>query len=153
MARPGSETVGLKIDGLDDFRRDLVRMSGSITGKDFGRVNKSVAEYIVEKSDEVGLRLGGVHAHVVRNRSQRALGAAKAAQVIVGGSAAKHGPALGAEFGSKRYTQFPPWRGNQFTGGDVGYMLHPAIRDNETEWVDMYWQGIEGIAKKSAFPD
>ena len=124
-------------------------------GKEIGDINFKVAEFVIDKAEQRGRRLGGVHAHVVGNNAFRASKRQRAATVNVGGAAAKHGPVLGAEFGAKQYRQFPEWRGNQWSpdgSAGVGYMLHPAIRENAEEWLDMYWDELNRLARR-AFPD
>lgn len=55
--------------------------------------------------------------------------------------------AMGAEFGSIIYGQFPEWRGNK---EDAGYFFWPAIRDFRDEdminlWVREVWAVVEGL--------
>jgi hypothetical protein len=151
-ARRRDTSSAVAVEGLDDFRRDLKRFQDGIDGgTELGRLNRRLAEFIVGKAEDIGTRLGGVHGHVVRNNSLRALGAQRNAEIALGGSAKKHGPSFGAEFGSHYYGQFPAWRGNQHEGGDVGYMLYPALRDNIDEGMDRYWDDIEDLARR-AFP-
>jgi len=148
MARPA-----VRVRGLDDFRRELRRMDRQY-GKELGDINLKVAEFVIDKANQKGRRLGGVHAHVVRNNAFRASRRQKAATVNVGGAGGK-APTLGAEFGAKQYRQFPEWLGNQWSpdgSANVGYMLHPAIRENVDEWLDMYWDELNRLARR-AFPD
>lgn len=151
-ARRRDTSSAVAVEGLDDFRRDLKRFAKDIGGgTELGKLNRRLAEFIVGKAEDIGTRLGGVHAHVVRQGSLRALGAQRNAEMVAGGSAKKHGPVLGAEFGSHYYGQFPAWRGNEHTGGGVGYMLYPALRENIDEGMDRYWDDIEDLARR-AFP-
>jgi hypothetical protein len=55
--------------------------------------------------------------------------------------------AMGAEFGSILYGQFPEWRGNK---EDAGYFFWPAVRDFRDEdminlWVREVWSVVEGL--------
>jgi hypothetical protein len=55
--------------------------------------------------------------------------------------------AMGAEFGSILYGQFPEWRGNK---EDAGYFFWPAVRDFRDEeminlWVREVWEVVEGL--------
>jgi len=55
--------------------------------------------------------------------------------------------AMGAEFGSIVYGQFPEWRGNK---SDAGYFFWPAVRDFRDEdminlWVREVWEVVEGL--------
>jgi hypothetical protein len=142
------------IRGMDDLRRELRRASNEST-RAFGLLNHGAAMIIQEAAEARGRRLGGVHGHVVRMNSIRASKKSRAAVIRIGGTAAKHGPALGAEFGAKQYPQFPDWRGNQWqawgTNG-VGYMVHPSIREKEEEVLDHYDRGILELFA-DVFPD
>lgn len=53
----------------------------------------------------------------------------------------------GAEFGSRRYTQFQPWTGNQHVG-KPGYFLYNTIRENETEIMGDYSDALYRAMKK-----
>jgi len=55
--------------------------------------------------------------------------------------------AMGAEFGSILYGQFPEWRGNK---EHAGYFFWPAVRDFRDEdminlWVREVWAVVEGL--------
>ena len=55
--------------------------------------------------------------------------------------------AMGAEYGSILYGQFPEWRGNK---EDAGYFFWPAVRDFRDEdminlWVREVWSVVEGL--------
>lgn len=52
--------------------------------------------------------------------------------------------AWGLEFGSKRYRQFEPWRGNQWVriGDGPGYYLQPAIREKKDEAIRLLDQRL-----------
>jgi len=140
----------ISVEGLDDFRRDLNRYAKDLGGgKALGKVNKEIAEFYSGKADDIGRGLGGVHAHVVRQKSIRARGAQKRSEIVLGGQGQKHGPAMGAEFGSNTYAQFPAHRGS---GSGAGYMLYPAIRENADEGAEMYWDAVEDLAAR-AFPN
>lgn len=47
------------------------------------------------------------------------------------------------------WNQFKPWRGS---GQGAGYFLYPAIREKETEAVEMFGDEITKLAQR-AFPD
>ena len=162
MAGSMTDTPTVNIRGLRDFAREMRQVD-----RQFPRVmrqaHKSVAGIVVDEAKTIGSRLGGVHAHVVAMNSIRAGGTAKGAKVIMGGTAAKHGPALGAEFGAypsafgfirgPRVRQFPQWRGNAWQpyDGGVGFMVHPAIRQHESRIGDEYWDHVEA-AMADAYP-
>lgn len=55
--------------------------------------------------------------------------------------------AMGAEFGSIVFGQFPEWRGNK---EDAGYFFWPAIRDFRDEdminlWVRQVWEVVQDL--------
>lgn len=144
----------VSVEGLDKFRRDLRRLDSG-AGKEIGKANKDAAEFVVDKAESQGRRLGGVHRHVVNAGSIRASARQRAATVLLGGAGGKHGPALGAEFGAKKFNQFPEWRGNQWSegaAGGVGYMLHPAIRENLPEFEDIYIERLRSVARRYGLP-
>lgn len=68
----------------------------------------------------------------------------------VGGGAVAYGGmpgAMGAEFGSILYGQFPEWRGNK---DDAGYFFWPAIREFRDEdminlWVKQVWEVVQDL--------
>jgi hypothetical protein len=77
---------------------------------------------------------------------------AKFAQTLrqVGNGAVAYGGepgAMGAEFGSILYGQFPEWRGNR---EDAGYFFWPAIRDFRDDdminlWVKQVWEVVQDL--------
>jgi hypothetical protein len=99
------------------------------------KANKEVAEHVSDKSLRKLASLGGVHAHVARQKSIRPRAKADSASIVIGGAAKKHGPALGAEFGSKAYSQFPTWRGNK---EGAGYAVWPTIREESARIRESY---------------
>lgn len=147
-----SEAV--RVRGLKELRSELRKLPDE-SRKMLNVVNMEAAEFVIGKAEAKGEELGGVHAHVFRTNSVRAGRAAKGATINLGGAAKKHGPAFGAEFGSKKFGQFPAWRGNQWAPDEdngVGYMIHPAFRENKEEFLDLYAKAIEQMASR-AFPD
>lgn len=62
---------------------------------------------------------------------------------------------LGDEFGSIAHKQFRGWRGNRYTdpfSQNVGYAVHPTIRDNRERILDEYEDAFHD-ALRGAFPD
>lgn len=53
----------------------------------------------------------------------------------------------GAEFGSDRFRQFRPWRGNK---GNAGYFLWPTVRDQSDEIIDRYGEALMDAVDKAA---
>lgn len=147
MARTAGEFT-TRVVGLDEFRKALKEL-GPQWPKEMGRANKETATIVADAARIKASALGGVHRHVAS--SIKASAAARHAKVV--GS----GPAFfGAEFGAKRYSQFPPWRGNQWAhtqpAEGVGYMVQPAARDKAAEVLTTYGAAIRRIAA-AAFPD
>ncbi len=134
--------VALKVQGLDEFRRELRRLTGM--GKELGRANRRVAEMVASGARSKAESLGGVQAKSAP--SIRALGAQARSQVALGG--ARYPFALGAEFGSIRYKQFPAWRGS---AQGAGYFLFPTIRESRDAIVDAYGEELDRLARR-AFP-
>lgn len=143
MARP----QGVYVEGLDELRRELRRTVGNLD--DLKTANRQVSELVAEKSASRAAQAGGVAGHVARQNSIRASSAAGAAKVLLGGAAAKHGPALGAEFGARNYPQFQPWRGSD---ENAGYFLWPTIRAERDRIVEVYGQLLDELTRR-AFPD
>lgn len=138
---------GVYVEGLDELRRELKRTAGNL--EDLKVANRQVSELVADKARSRAAQVGGVAGHVARQNSIRSSSAAAAAKVLLGGAADKHGPALGAEFGSKNYPQFEPWRGSDES---AGYFLWPTIRAERERIVEVYGQLLDELTRK-AFPD
>lgn len=145
-----SSTRGVvRIEGLTQFRQAL-KVAGDRFPEQMRAANFEAASKIVEfakaEAETVSIR--------TPTKAAKSLRASKAVSYssIRGG-----GPAFpyfyGAEFGAKRYHQFLPWRGNQWTGWDsgVGYFLHPAIRKEGRQVVADYMHKID-VLTRMAFP-
>lgn len=139
--------VTVEVSGLAEFVRELRRVD---FGKDLGRANQAVSEPIAADARSRAMSRGGSAAKTAR--SIKATRKAAKATIAVGGP--RFPFAWGAEFGAKKYRQFPRWRGNQWNpdAGGVGYFLHPAIRDGKEAFERRYLDEIEKVAAK-AFPD
>lgn len=143
----GDYTV--KVDGLDAFRKSLKEL-GPQWPKRLGQAHREAGDLVATAAKHKASVLGGVHRHVMP--SIKAAAAAQQAKVSIGGPAWPM--AMGAEFGSLAYPQFPPWRGNQFSldSGNVGYLVQPAARENRDEVMDVFDDAIRRLAAE-AFPD
>lgn len=123
------EGFRLEYDDVVAFQQALRRANAESKAA-VKAVNKSVAELVVEKAKGAAEGRQAVKAAA----SLRAANTVGAAQVK--GGSARLPWFKGAEFGSKRYKQFKPWRGNQsvnaFEGG-AGYFLYPSIRASKNE--------------------
>lgn len=142
----------VRVEGLDEFRARLKEL-GAEWPKALGQANKQAAGVIVKSAQERADALGSTAAHV--SSSIKAAAQERAAVITLGGNSMPM--ALGAEFGARKYPQFPPWRGNQWTEGDgpaagVGYFLNPAVRETRDEFVDVYDAAMRLLTAR-AFPD
>ncbi|SRR6266508_2857846 len=143
----------INIRGLAEFQREL-RRAGAGFPRELRRLNLDAAQMVVTETEKRGRALGGVHAKTVRAGAFKARAEQRRAKVVIDASTKRNAFAFGAEFGSKRYHQFPAWRGNQWLpdAGGVGYMLHPAVRETRDEIIDIYAELITQLARR-AFPD
>ena len=123
---------GVRVDGIAELHRALKRLDPELE-KELKRANKSIAQFVADDARAAAYTLGSVAAKVAP--SIKANAGSGWAGISLGGSA--YPMAGGAEFGSYRYHQFQPWRGNS---SDAGYFMYPAIRQDadriETEWKD-----------------
>lgn len=150
---------GIEVPGLRLFAREL-KQAGPDLVDELKELNYKVATKV---RDAALLRAQGEGPMAARAAgSLRAARQAARAAVFLGN--AKTPFALGAEFGSGRnklrmlpneggdrlgWNQFKPWRGS---GQGAGYFLYPAIREKETEAVEMFGDEITKLAQR-AFPD
>lgn len=51
---------------------------------------------------------------------------------------------IGAFMGAKRYTQFPPWLGNQYEVGEGSYIVGPTIEGHMPEIEELFTTAIRG---------
>lgn len=150
----------VEVEGLREFRRELKRLDHPQLTNDLKDVNVRVAE-LVRVAAVARSRGQGAMASRAADTLRAARQAARAA-LILGNTRTPF--ALGAEFGSGRnklrmlpnegtarlgWNQFKPWRGS---GQGAGYFLYPAIREKETEAVEMFGDEITKLAQR-AFPD
>jgi len=142
MARRSSRisTGTVKIDGLRELNKAL-REIGPEAEKELRAASKSVAELVANDARAAAHTIGGVAAHVAP--SIRAVAGVKSAGVGIGG--ARYPMAGGAEFGSYRYKQFKPWRGNS---SDAGYFLYPSIRRDADRIVTEYTAALDGVIRR-----
>jgi len=133
----------VRIDGLDDLRRELKKLDDAGLIDALKDLNFEIASKVVQNAQ----RRASTRQQSSAAQSLKA-GRQAAKSVVTGGGAKK--PFFGgAEFGSIRFPQFPAWQGN---GRDAGYFLFPAIRSMEDEIVEMYGDEVEKITAR-AFPD
>lgn len=138
-------TGAVKVQGLSDLNKAL-KAIGPDARKELKDVSKEASDMVASDARRIAYTIGGVAAKVAPSIRATASVTGSGA-VSIGGAA--YPMAGGAEFGSLKYKQFKPWRGN---GPDAGYFLYPAIRDDIDKIVELYVEGIDGIIKRR-FPE
>lgn len=147
--RRGGSGETFHIQGLREFQRQLALLGGSLPVS-LREFNIEAAGKIVDAAKD---RAKAPQQQKAADESLRVSRSSKTVAVLLGDNG-RYSWALGAEFGARRYRQFPSWRGNQWNywGGGPGYFLHPAIREVGEDVLDEYWESIRGLAS-TAFPD
>jgi hypothetical protein len=139
-----NDTVSVKVEGLDQFRRELKKLSDDNQfADDLKDANYAVASFVADKAR------GRASSPLQRKAAQSLKVGRQAARAVVSGGGARFPFFAGAEFGSIRYEQFDAFRGSD---ANAGYFLYPTIRDRTPEIVDMYSEAIGKITAK-AFPN
>lgn len=138
MARIRSGEV--KVDGLRELNNAL-RAVGKEAQGELRDAGKKIAEAVADDARSNAYSLGGVAAKVAP--SIRASAGVRSAGVGFGGAAFPF--AGGAEFGSLRYKQFKPWRGNT---SDAGYFVYPSIRSNSERIAEDYAGAVDDLMRR-----
>lgn len=98
--------------------------------------------------------LGSGRVRLARGRTISASGTQRRAAIRL--NASRYPDAFGQEFGSKRYRQFLPWRGNQWNAdgptSGPGYVVHPTIRAERETIRETYGDYVMD-AFREAFPE
>jgi hypothetical protein len=126
---------------LTELNRAL-RAMGPEFQKELKATNLDVAQMVATDAKSEAYSLGGVAAKVAP--SIRASARNVAAGVSFGGTAYPF--AAGAEFGSYKYAQFKPWRGN---GSDAGYFVYPAIRQDADKIEAQYTDALDDLLRRN----
>lgn len=134
----------IQVDGLKELQSAL-RAADRDFPKQLRVANKSAADLVAEGTRSSFASRGGVAPKVAP--SVKALAQQRNASVKIGGP--KYPFALGSEFGSIRYKQFPAWKGN---GPDAGYSLYETIRDKRDDVVEVYGDALDKLTAR-IFPD
>lgn len=113
--------------------------------KELRKANIEAAEVVATDARRRAEARGGVSRKSAP--SIRAQGEQRRSKITIGGNQFPF--ALGAEFGSIEYKQFDPFTGN---GSDAGYFFYPAIRETREEFMDVYEDVLDRLARR-AFPD
>lgn len=158
MARPVSTADTVRVEGLDELRRELRRLDDAGLSDRLKDANHKVAQIVVRRAQQRARALGRMQ----QAAAETLRPARQAARAVVTLGRASVPFALGAEFGAGRdivkegrnrgrrgLNQFSPWRGR---GRDAGYFLWPGIRDSGPEIVDTYGDELDHITR-AAFPD
>ena len=138
MANQRIKSGAIQIDGLAELNKALRKLEPGFR-KELKGLNLRVAKLVTEEARAVAYSLGSTAAHVAP--TLKAKGLQQSAGVELGDPAA-----AGAEFGSKQYKQFKPWKGNTST---AGYFLYPTIRNDAPKIEAIYNDGVNTIIKKA----
>jgi hypothetical protein len=141
--------LSVEVQNLSRLRSAL-RAAGPGLVEQVKAANFEVADHVAQSARSLAQGQGGAAAKSAP--SIRALKTSTAAKINLGGG--RYAFAKGAEFGSFRYKQFKPYRGNQWAGwgnDGVGYFLHPTIRAQREYIIKTYGDRVEAIMA-AAFP-
>lgn len=134
------KTGTVQVDGLPELSKAL-KAIGPDAQKELKVAAKKVATFVASDARSAASSLGGVAAKTAP--SIKPSGGVSGAGVSMGGPSYPF--AGGAEFGSYKYPQFKPWRGNQ---SDAGYFLYPAIRQDADRIETEFTAAIDDIIKR-----
>lgn len=142
MASPIVSGTTQAVTGVDEFARALRKMSPAIR-RELDKRNRAIGGRVVEKAK--GRASGVSRQAAAASQSLRATAARGGVAIQLRNA---RGFELGAEFGAKKYPQFPPWRGNQWSGvpDGVGYFMHPTIREEVPTVTDEYLAAAQAAA-------
>jgi hypothetical protein len=132
---------GIRVSGLNELNRAL-RTMGKEFQSELKDANRDAAEMVASGSRSAAYSLGGVAAKTAP--SIKASVRTTAAAVSFGGTGYEF--AGGAEFGSYRFRQFKPWRGN---GSDAGYFLYPTIRRDADKIEGEYTDALDDLLRRN----
>lgn len=141
MPRRNAVSQGVSVEGLKELNRAL-RNIGPDAQKELKAAGLDVAQLVAGDARQIAAGLGGVAAKVAP--SITAAGYTTGAGVSFGGSAYPF--AAGAEFGSYRFKQFQPWRGND---SSAGYFVYPAIRQDADRIETEYGKAMDAVMRKN----
>lgn len=133
--------AAVRVEGLAELQRALRQLSSEFP-KEMRLEGKAIATDVADDARSRAFSLGGVAAKTAP--SIKASAGARFAGVAFGGPAYPF--AGGAEFGSIRYSQFKPWRGNS---SDAGYFVYPSIRDQADSIEERYLEALGRITDKA----
>lgn len=123
-------------DASLDIADSVARKAGQ-RARMVGGVMRYVAPTIKAKRDRVPkIVMGGTTRLPSRDGSPRRGSKQTVGNVVWGG-----------EFGSDRFRQFSPWRGN---GEGAGYALWPTVRDESDDTIERYGDALMSAVDKAA---
>jgi len=134
----------IRVLGLREFQAELKALEGNWP-RELTRAAKEAASLVLGAAQSAAAGQGGVAGHAAK--SLRVTGGQRSASIWLGGD--DHPEALGAEFGSIRFHQFKPYRGN---AAGAGYFLYPSLRQQQPAVLDVYSAALERLFAR-AFPD
>lgn len=135
---------GFAVIGLKELRKELKAASTAFP-KELRTVNLAAAQTIADAT--AASFAADPHVSHLVAPTVKALAQQVGGQVRIGGDSAPM--TMGAEFGSVKYKQFPPWRGS---GPGAGYHLYETLRNKQPDIVERYGVLLDQLMRK-AFPD
>lgn len=132
----------VQITGLKELRRELRKLEDAKAWSNrLKDEHVKIARMVVDRGNVLAKKRTQM---VLAAKSNRAVRSVSGASIRMGGVGRARDWALGAQFGSERFRQFPP----HVKGG---YTIYPALGDLRKEIVQVYADGIERIVA-DAFP-
>lgn len=140
-----NKAVSTRVRGLRELQAELRAVDRALP-RELRRVNLQVAQGAAASARS---RAAGAKGGARLARGIAAVAQQRSAGVDIrdNGGHASGGTAgaLGYEFGSDTYRQFPPWRGN---GPTAGYAVYPAIRDARDDMPETYADALEPLLRR-----
>lgn len=140
MGKINARSQGVNVRGLAELNRTLKQLGPEVQAE-LKAANVEVGEMVANDARSIAYSLGSVAGKVAP--SIRPTRTQNGAGIAFGGAAYPF--AGGAEFGSFRYKQFQPWRGN---GEGAGYFVYPAIRQDSDEIAETYMERLDDLMRK-----
>ena len=149
---------GIKVKGLDEFRRDL-KAIGKQWPKELAKTHRILAREVSGEARRFAIGIGPVQAHFASKitgtgtAAKASIGVARQANAAIWG-AKKHTGWYGApQYGSSAKGNQPQWVGNAWDVGGPGgpYGINDAIRHDMPKIVDRYGELIDALTER-AFP-
>lgn len=144
-----SRENAVQIEGLNEFRRALKAADAALP-KEMAAANQRLGQryFVPEARRRATGRTNPRPGHKVID-SIKASRVQSGVVVQMGRNSIPW--AVGHEFGSNRYKQFPA-RSGRFGRGNAGYFFYPAVRATMGKIRDAYGDILDGLMAK-AFPD